>query len=337
MAAVVCGKEFGLIRTAAGRVYFYGKAAALGLKSASKAVVLRPSHIVVSKSVSIVHMAVGHDGIHAVLLGDDGAAFFVGTARRGEDGDSSKNRRQPKACKPKRLAKMESHWAVDAACNNGTSAFVTKTGKLVMFGKDTVHCDANGVVTALADQHIVRVALGKAHCVALNAKGQVFTFGLNNKGQCGRAPPPPLLHVHVTKGRADVQMEAATNVAGGSSVSASGVQSTPSPSHSNAEAKCKQPEAPPQLCDVDEHHIDQGQCRVCPFCRECTGYNTSCVVSQMIELQCRVPGANCLCGRGEAGCVRCGACATCVAVQENESGGEAAGRLSVLTISLSRE
>lgn len=323
VAAVVCGKEFGLVRSVTGRMYFYGKAGALGLKAIGKAITLKPTCIVVSKSTNIVHMAVGHDGIHAVLLGEDGSAFFAGTARRGEDGDSSKNRRQPKACKPKRLAKMESHCSVDAACNNGTSAFVTKTGKLVMFGKDTAHCDANGLVTALVDQQIVRVALGKAHCVALNAKGQVFTFGLNNKGQCGRAPPPPLMHV-LNRGKSDVPMEAtsASAVPAGSSASATsgGVQATPSP-HRRADGKCKLAELPP-MCDVDEHHIDQGQCRVCPFCRECTGYNTSCVVSQMIDLVNRVPGANCACGRGEAGCVRCGACATCVAVQENETGGE---------------
>ena len=30
------------------------------------------------------------------------------------------------------------------------------------------------------------IALGKAHAVALSNKGHVYTFGINNKGQCGR-------------------------------------------------------------------------------------------------------------------------------------------------------
>jgi len=30
---------------------------------------------------------VGHEGIHAILLAEDGTAFFVGTPKRGEDGD----------------------------------------------------------------------------------------------------------------------------------------------------------------------------------------------------------------------------------------------------------
>lgn len=55
-----------------------------------------------------------------------------------------------------------------------------------MFGKDTSYCDSFGFISDLDDQHMTKTALGKAHCVALNSRGEVFTFGLNNKGQCGR-------------------------------------------------------------------------------------------------------------------------------------------------------
>lgn len=33
---------------------------------------------------------------------------------------------------------------------------------------------------------VVKVALGKAHAAALTNCGDVYTFGINNKGQCGR-------------------------------------------------------------------------------------------------------------------------------------------------------
>jgi len=33
---------------------------------------------------------------------------------------------------------------------------------------------------------VTSVALGKAHCVMLTNCGNVYTFGPNNKGQCGR-------------------------------------------------------------------------------------------------------------------------------------------------------
>lgn len=45
----------------------------------------------VTKSPKVVHFAIGHEGLHAILLAEDGTVFFAGTARRGEDGDQSKN------------------------------------------------------------------------------------------------------------------------------------------------------------------------------------------------------------------------------------------------------
>lgn len=43
-----------------------------------------------------------------------------------------------------------------------------------------------GLVTGLKGEFVTQVALGKAHAIALTSKGQVFTFGINNKFQCGR-------------------------------------------------------------------------------------------------------------------------------------------------------
>lgn len=116
------------------------------MKTTGKSPSIKITELVVSKSSNIIHIAVGHDGIHAILVNEDGTVYFTGTARRGEDGDSSKNRRQPKAVKPKKINKLDSQVIVHASCNNGTSALVTTTGKLVMFGKDTAHCDASGML-----------------------------------------------------------------------------------------------------------------------------------------------------------------------------------------------
>lgn len=98
-----------------------------------------------------------------------------------------KVRRQPKPVKPKKIAKVEGQFIIDAACNNGSTALVTKEGALLMFGKDTLHSDpGSGVVTDLRDVCVVHVSLGKAHAAALTNKGHLYTFGINNKGQCGR-------------------------------------------------------------------------------------------------------------------------------------------------------
>lgn len=151
-----------------------------------------------------------------------------------------KVRRQAKTVKPKKMAKMDGHFVVNAACNNGTTALVTREGELFMFGKDTSSCDPatgesaiyliffvgktrfslviqsipkallfsrkmfffiyiilslnyfifSGLVSELKDTQITQIALGKAHAVALTSKGHIYTFGINNKGQCGREFTP---------------------------------------------------------------------------------------------------------------------------------------------------
>ena len=54
---------------------------------------------------------------------------------------AAKGRRQPKPVKPKKMIKLEGKHVVHTACNNGTSAVVTKEGEVFMFGKDVAHCD----------------------------------------------------------------------------------------------------------------------------------------------------------------------------------------------------
>ncbi|XP_030378381.1 E3 ubiquitin-protein ligase highwire [Scaptodrosophila lebanonensis] len=311
---MACGKEFGLVRAGNGKVYFYGKSASLGLKSVGRTPTLKLTELIISKAAHIVHVAVGHDGIHALLVNDDGTVYFAGTARRGEDGDSSKNRRQPKAVKPKKMTKIDGHVVVHAACNNGTSAFVTKTGKLIMFGKDTAHCDAMGFVSDLIDQHVTKVALGKAHCVTLNAKGQLYTFGLNNKGQCGRVFNKVLMPTTTTTAATTIAKDMAASSSAYATLlplapavgSTSGVDKRPKVDFST-------------LCDYDDHNLVQGQCRVCVMCRECTGYNVSCVSALNVPLEERLAGSICPCGHGDAGCAKCGLCAACIALQESEN------------------
>lgn len=286
---IACGKEFGLICATNGKIYYYGKAAALGLKSTGKSPTIKIAELIVSKSSNIVQIAIGHDGIHAVLVNEDGTVFFTGTARRGEDGDSSKNRRQPKAVKPKTINKLDRQVIVHASCNNGTSAFVSTTGKLIMYGKDTAHCDAAGFVSDLQDQHITRVALGKAHCIALNNRGQIFSFGLNNKGQCG----------HV-KSRSD--------------------RSGPVPnvwSTNNAETDVKNARtsnkntttattAVETMCELDDHTMIRGQSRPCTMCHE----------SKLTRKLVGIANENVSGNEDTSKCSKCGTCSDCIATYQ---------------------
>lgn len=91
-ALLGAGREFALMKTANGKVYYTGKYQSLGIKqggpSAGKWVELP-----ITKSPKIVHFSVGHDGSHALLVAEDGSVFFTGSASKGEDGESSKSLR----------------------------------------------------------------------------------------------------------------------------------------------------------------------------------------------------------------------------------------------------
>lgn len=71
------------------QVYFSGKPSSLGMKQGGKGGFGKWSELSVPKSPKITHIAAGHDGLHAVLIAEDGSVYFTGTARRGEDGDHS--------------------------------------------------------------------------------------------------------------------------------------------------------------------------------------------------------------------------------------------------------
>ncbi|XP_013162054.1 PREDICTED: E3 ubiquitin-protein ligase MYCBP2 isoform X3 [Papilio xuthus] len=191
---ICAGQDFGLLTTKTGKVYYTGKGTSLGYKMASphigrwtlmKETLFNRNEPNVKKC-QVTQTAVGHEGVHAILVLDNGSVLFTGIARRGEDGDIGKHRRNPKPTRPKKITRVEGHHIVYAACNYGSTALVTRDGLLFMFGKDTQHCDSTGLVTGLKHEKVIQVALGKAHAVALTNFGQVYTFGINNKSQCGR-------------------------------------------------------------------------------------------------------------------------------------------------------
>nr|XP_054754619.1 LOW QUALITY PROTEIN: E3 ubiquitin-protein ligase MYCBP2-like [Lytechinus pictus] len=268
------GKEFSILRTTSGKVYFMGKSQGLGIKQSSTTP--GPSkwtELPISRSPTIVQCSTGHDGHHVVMLADDGSTYFAGTARKGEDGDQVKGRRQMKPIKPVKMLRLDGKHAVQSACNNGSTAVVTREGELYLFGKDDQNTEAStGLVTELKGTPIKEVALGKAHVCALTTSGQLYTFGISNKGQCGRG----VIAGHPAKEATEDDVEE------------------------------EEVEKEEESC---QHELITDQCMICTSCGECTGYGDSCIRSQRPG---RRPGQICGCGSGDAGCSKCGICRVCI-------------------------
>uniref|UniRef100_A0A4W5M9H3 RCR-type E3 ubiquitin transferase n=1 Tax=Hucho hucho TaxID=62062 RepID=A0A4W5M9H3_9TELE len=283
-ALLGAGREFALMKTASGEIYYTGKYQSLGIKqggpSAGKWVELP-----VTKSPKIIQFSVGHDGSHALLVAEDGSVFFTGSASKGEDGESTKSRRQPKPFKPKKMMKLETKTAVNTACNNGSSGIVTKDGELYMFGKDAIYSDSTCQVSDLKGHIVTQVAMGKAHTCVLTKIGEVWTFGVNNKGQCGRET-------------------GAMNQAR----KAFGIESMATAMEEDLEDDLEEKEEKSMMCQSSMHTWKLDQCMVCTVCGDCTGYGASCVSSGRPD---RVPGGVCGCGSGESGCSACGCCKAC--------------------------
>ncbi|XP_056320942.1 E3 ubiquitin-protein ligase MYCBP2 isoform X8 [Danio aesculapii] len=283
-ALIGAGREFALMKTASGKIYYTGKYQSLGIKqggpSSGKWVELP-----VTKSPKIVQFSVGHDGSHALLVAEDGSVFFTGSASKGEDGESTKSRRQPKPYKPKKMIKLETKTAVYTACNNGSSSIITKDGELYMFGKDAIYSDSTCQVSDLKGHFVTQVAMGKAHTCVLTKSGEVWTFGVNNKGQCGRDT-------------------GAMSQAG----KAFGVENMATAMDEDLEDELDEKEEKSMMCQPGMHKWKLDQCMVCTVCGDCTGYGASCVSSGRPD---RVPGGICGCGSGESGCSSCGCCKAC--------------------------
>ena len=276
------GKDFAVIRLQSGKLIFNGKSQSLGIKQNSGG---KWCELPITKSPKITFISIGHEGSHALLVSEEGSVYFVGISKRGEDGEPTKAKRQPKATKPKKMLKMEGKYVESAACNHGTSALVTKNGELYIFGKDSQFADkSTNLVTALKGVFVTQVALGKAHALVLGNKGNVYSFGISNKGQCGHDSMQPLTKEipHDESEQVEQQIDMTEDVS-------------------------------ESQCSIGQHRWNHDQCMICTVCGECTGYGLSCIASGKSE---RNPGMRCGCGTGDAGCIDCGCCRACESVSK---------------------
>ncbi len=67
---------------------YSGKCQSLGIKQGGPPPG-KWAELSITKSPKVMQYSVGHEGQHCLLVAEDSSVFFVGTPKRGEDGDAS--------------------------------------------------------------------------------------------------------------------------------------------------------------------------------------------------------------------------------------------------------
>lgn len=149
-------------------------------------------------------------------------------------------------------------------------------------------------------EFVVQVALGKAHAVALTSKGQIYTFGINNKYQCGRdfvssnkeGICEHVVHFFLLMSKT---LGPSHNIV---AMDTCGTQdehdlyeeideNRKDPENVAEGSECNVIEPHQNMCPAGMHSWHDNKCMICTVCRECTGYSISCLSSMSAE---RNPG-----------------------------------------------
>lgn len=99
----------------------------------------------------------------------------------------------------------------------------------------------------LKEERITYVCLGKAHALALTENGELYSFGMNNKGQCGR---------DVLQSK---RFSSASSRDAPSAVSIEG-----------NDIECANAAVGSKTCAPTHHRWIIDQCMICTHCNQCT-------------------------------------------------------------------
>lgn len=78
IASILCGKEFGIAHSTDGKTFYYGKSCSIGLKSVGRSPYLKLNELIISKISKTLQISLGHEGLHALFLNEDGNVYFAG-------------------------------------------------------------------------------------------------------------------------------------------------------------------------------------------------------------------------------------------------------------------
>lgn len=182
VASVSCGGFFTLALTSEGQIWSWGGNSNYELGRGTKGNDWRPKPIPSLESVRIIQIASG--GFHSLALTDDGKVLTWGHGGQGQLGHGSLET----GCIPQVVQALADERVVHIACGSLSSAAVTDSGKLYMWGKgrdnqlgvpglpdiQPLPVLVNFLVEdeKLGPAHVLAVSAGSSHAVCLISRSQ---------------------------------------------------------------------------------------------------------------------------------------------------------------------
>jgi alpha-tubulin suppressor-like RCC1 family protein len=209
---ISCGRKHAALITDKGRLHTWGCGfdGALGHGS-DETHYMRPREVRGLSKYTIYTVACG--GSHTVAATEEGKIYAWGNNRNGQLGSAPTETKQVRY-KPKSIKLREDFACAQVACGRQHSAILSVQGYLLTFGGGKYgrlghgpsairenNWDQGVSKSVVYQPRVVKhgprrtplivhqVACGDFHTVALDTRGDVYTFGKNADGQCGHGTP----------------------------------------------------------------------------------------------------------------------------------------------------
>ncbi|KAK9685781.1 HECT-domain (ubiquitin-transferase) [Popillia japonica] len=150
--------------------------------------ILAPRNLDWYKAGDVIQAACGTN--HTLLLASDGKVYSCGNNDFGQLGHDQPRKR------PQLVSSLDAHSISQVACGASHSLALNQWGQVFAWGSD--HQGQLGlqlgsdsiqpvpkILKALATYHVIQIACGENHSIALTNNGDLFSWGANNYGQLG--------------------------------------------------------------------------------------------------------------------------------------------------------
>lgn len=190
---VACGDTHTLVCTDSGELYTFGRNQNGQLGHGNTNDLLSPQRVAGLQGKVVTSVAGGAE--HSVIATDKGEVYAWGWGRYGNLGDGDRqDRHAPAAVNSASIDSSSAGSVTSVACGWRHSAAVTSDGRVFTFGWSKYgqlglgdHEDrlVPAEVSGLAGRHVVAIAGGWRHTMALDSEGGVWAWGWNKFGQLG--------------------------------------------------------------------------------------------------------------------------------------------------------